>query len=157
MASRLAGGSLSKYCKPGCGTAAPSELDEESFPAHPAQVEMHSPQFSLKSYQMNGRTPPRQDLIGESENQFDPVEASPKALRSLHKSFADAGPGNGEGEAKVDDGESGYKVYTSEWVAQVEPGVYITFSTASDGLNDLKRIKFRWVTWPQPSSLDDWS
>ncbi|KAI3995238.1 hypothetical protein MKX01_032040 [Papaver californicum] len=30
-----------------------------------------------------------------------------------------------------------------EWVAQVEPGVLITFVSMSEGGNDLKRIRFR--------------
>lgn len=32
-----------------------------------------------------------------------------------------------------------------EWVAQVEPGVLITFFSLSGGGNDLKRIRFRYV------------
>jgi hypothetical protein len=31
-----------------------------------------------------------------------------------------------------------------EWVAQVEPGVLITFVSLPDGGNDLKRIRFRY-------------
>lgn len=31
-----------------------------------------------------------------------------------------------------------------EWVAQVEPGVLITFVSVGDGGNDLKRIRFRY-------------
>jgi len=32
-----------------------------------------------------------------------------------------------------------------EWVAQVEPGVLITFVSLPRGGNDLKRIRFRYV------------
>ena len=32
-----------------------------------------------------------------------------------------------------------------EWVAQVEPGVHITFVSLPNGGNDLKRIRFRFV------------
>lgn len=32
-----------------------------------------------------------------------------------------------------------------EWVAQVEPGVLITFLTLPQGGNDLKRIRFRYA------------
>lgn len=32
-----------------------------------------------------------------------------------------------------------------EWVAQVEPGVLITFVSLPSGGNDLKRIRFRYV------------
>lgn len=32
-----------------------------------------------------------------------------------------------------------------EWVAQVEPGVLITFVSLPEGGNDLKRIRFRYV------------
>jgi hypothetical protein len=39
-----------------------------------------------------------------------------------------------------------------EWVAQVEPGVLITFVSLPQGGNDLKRIRFRCVplaTWDE--------
>ncbi|CAM6104928.1 unnamed protein product [Calypogeia fissa] len=158
MASRLAGGSLSKYCKPGCGMGAPNEVHDENFSVNPAPVEMHSPQFSLKSYQMNGRTPPRQDLLmRDSENQFDPAQASPRALRSLHKNFGDAAPVRREEEGNADHGGSGYKVYSTEWVAQVEPGVYITFCTAPDGFNDLKRIKFSRAMFSKQHAENWWT
>ena len=34
-----------------------------------------------------------------------------------------------------------------EWVAQVEPGVLITFVSLPRGGNDLKRIRFRYVLY----------
>lgn len=34
-----------------------------------------------------------------------------------------------------------------EWVAQVEPGVLITFVSLPQGGNDLKRIRFRYSTF----------
>ena len=43
-----------------------------------------------------------------------------------------------------------------EWVAQVEPGVLITFVSLAQGGNDLKRIRFRCVplaTWDEFSVL----
>ena len=42
-----------------------------------------------------------------------------------------------------------------EWVAQVEPGVLITFVSLAQGGNDLKRIRFRCV--PSPSTWDEFS
>jgi len=48
-------------------------------------------------------------------------------------------PGRVDGEAR-------------EWVAQVEPGVLITFVSLAQGGNDLKRIRFRCVplaTWDE--------
>lgn len=37
-----------------------------------------------------------------------------------------------------------------EWVAQVEPGVLITFVSLPRGGNDLKRIRFRYFCPPIP-------
>ena len=54
----------------------------------------------------------------------------------------------GCGGGKDDDGK--------EWVAQVEPGVLITFVSLAQGGNDLKRIRFRCVplaTWDEFSVL----
>ena len=50
-----------------------------------------------------------------------------------------------EGGGKEDDAK--------EWVAQVEPGVLITFVSLAQGGNDLKRIRFRCV--PSPSTWDE--
>ena len=52
-----------------------------------------------------------------------------------------------EGGGKEDDAK--------EWVAQVEPGVLITFVSLAQGGNDLKRIRFRCV--PSPSTWDEFS
>ena len=52
-----------------------------------------------------------------------------------------------EGGGKEDDAK--------EWVAQVEPGVLITFVSLAQGGNDLKRIRFRCV--PSPSTWDEFN
>lgn len=46
--------------------------------------------------------------------------------------------GRSESVPGMDDDES------KEWVAQVEPGVLITFVSLTEGGNDLKRIRFRY-------------
>jgi hypothetical protein len=50
-----------------------------------------------------------------------------------------------EGGGKEDDAK--------EWVAQVEPGVLITFVSLAQGGNDLKRIRFRCA--PSPPTWDE--
>jgi len=52
-----------------------------------------------------------------------------------------------EGGGKEDDAK--------EWVAQVEPGVLITFVSLAQGGNDLKRIRFRCA--PSPPTWDEFS
>lgn len=42
-----------------------------------------------------------------------------------------------------------------EWMAQVEPGVHITFVSLPNGGNDLKRIRFRYISFIYASGLRD--
>jgi hypothetical protein len=48
-------------------------------------------------------------------------------------------------EEMVSEGGDGREEDTKEWVAQVEPGVLITFVSMAQGGNDLQRIRFRFV------------
>lgn len=59
------------------------------------------------------------------------------------------GLSSGEGTPASVSGRMGSGVFTEEdepkeWVAQVEPGVLITFVSLLEGGNDLKRIRFRY-------------
>lgn len=51
--------------------------------------------------------------------------------------------------SRTKDGESHHE---TEWVEQDEPGVYITFTSLPGGGKDLKRVRFRYVSF-QPMVL----
>jgi hypothetical protein len=51
-------------------------------------------------------------------------------------------------EDMVSEGGDGKEEDAKEWVAQVEPGVLITFVSLAQGGNDLQRIRFRFVRAP---------
>jgi hypothetical protein len=56
-------------------------------------------------------------------------------------------------EEMSSEGGDGKDEDAKEWVAQVEPGVLITFVSLAQGGNDLKRIRFRFVRSPTWNEL----
>ncbi|BBM99875.1 hypothetical protein MPTK1_1g24560 [Marchantia polymorpha subsp. ruderalis] len=146
MASRFTAGALYKNCRPGCVQVTRHDMPNGNPVVHPSSDEAHethSPQFSLKSYKIDdrARTPGRQDPCSTPE--ITDFKGTPlKSVRPLRRIQSQS--------ALSDDGSvygtpspvTVVKGVDSEWVAQVEPGVYITFFSSPDGFNDLKRIKF---------------
>lgn len=61
-------------------------------------------------------------------------------------SSGEATPKSASGRNRVDPIVFVEEKEPKEWVAQVEPGVLITFVSLPGGGNDLKRIRFRYVT-----------
>ncbi|XP_010420890.1 PREDICTED: protein Brevis radix-like 4 [Camelina sativa] len=61
-------------------------------------------------------------------------------------SSGEATPKSASGRNRVDPIVIVEEKEPKEWVAQVEPGVLITFVSLPGGGNDLKRIRFRYVT-----------
>lgn len=61
-------------------------------------------------------------------------------------SSGEATPKSASGRNRVDPIVLVEEKEPKEWVAQVEPGVLITFVSLPGGGNDLKRIRFRYAT-----------
>ncbi|KAL3684612.1 hypothetical protein R1sor_002634 [Riccia sorocarpa] len=173
MASRITAGALYRTCRPGCIQVNKHDMHSGNDPAvHPSSDEMHdapdtldnpephaveanSPGSSLKSYKIDAMehanidqvhrrrgpdpsTPDRAAAAVNAEAKRTPVrnKRPPQRARSRNDLSESGSPYASPSPVVV-------KGVDSEWVAQVEPGVYITFHLSPDGFNDLKRIKFR--------------
>lgn len=125
MALRASG--AYKQCSPTCATQ-PSTLRKNG-----SQNDSDSDKFrwsykrtgSSSSSSTAGRKELEARLKGISSGEVTPVSASASGRRAEPVVFVE------ENEPK-------------EWVAQVEPGVLITFVSLPRGGNDLKRIRFRY-------------
>lgn len=86
-------------------------------------------QYSYKRAGESLSSTPRFVMQGFSSGGVTPNSASGRIEEEARAAMEEEEDGGGEGK---------------EWVAQVEPGVLITFLSVPDGGNDLKRIRFRY-------------
>ncbi|CAM6100907.1 unnamed protein product [Calypogeia fissa] len=175
-----------KRCNPGCGRRSRqnhvlhdhddnnnmNSVNPTSSEMHSEMnSEMHSISFSLNSCQLNELRQTLDDLIADSEKQtFGLGQESPSARKLWHdnvtrdSSFETRAAYDDSGEFKAGHGPyhggSGRKVVhdssTTEWIAEVGPGVYITFCTGLDGFNDLKRINFSQAVFNNKQLAQKW-
>ncbi|KAL2652854.1 hypothetical protein R1flu_020982 [Riccia fluitans] len=177
MASRITAGALYRTCRPGCiqvnkhdGNDPVVHPSTDDAPEPEAQAPYHepsSPDFSLKSYKIDpsdhGHDQVRRVRGSTPDNNTSPVSVDLNRFPVKSKRAS-----SHRGRSRNDLSEAGASPYASpspvvvkgvdsEWVAQVEPGVYITFHLSPDGFNDLKRIKFRRSMYSKEQAERWWS
>lgn len=111
-----------RHCKPCAGSTPGRRFEESSISASGSERFLYSYRRACASSRSCGSTP---ILPGLSSGDGTPLASDRTQLAAaVVASFMDDEP--------------------REWVAQVEPGVLITFLPLPHGGNDLKRIRFRY-------------
>ena len=146
-----------RHCKPCAGSSSPAASRRQQPYYHGAFAESGSDRFHY-AYRRAGSSAASTPRLRSGGAALSSGDATPSM--SVRTDFpagdeqeddemaSEAAGGCGGGGGKDDDAK--------EWVAQVEPGVLITFVSLAQGGNDLKRIRFRCVplaTWDEFSVL----
>ena len=135
-----------RHCTP-CTASQPQGQPIKNNPATAAKSDTESDQRLKMLYGRSNSSINATAAAAAAMQQQQPrVWGKEMEARLKGISSGEATPKSASGRNRVDPIVFVEEKEPKEWVAQVEPGVLITFVSLPGGGNDLKRIRFRYVT-----------